>query len=380
MTSLSILPGVKLQDLIDLLLKDGYEVLGPTRGSDAIVYTPITHVDQLPKGLIETQSGGSYRLRRAPDDDRLSGALFAHVVGPHSWKRYLFPPREKLWSAVRQAKGFSLEEEKEPSCKTALLGVRACELAAIRIQDSVFQGGEFRDRGYVARRGNTLLVAVDCQRAGETCFCSSTQTGPGVDGDCDIALTEFADPQDHHFLARGASDQGWRLLNRLQLEEGTDTDSERRSEMVREVADSMGRHLPENARELLADNPEHPHWDDVAGRCLNCGSCTMVCPTCFCSTVEDVTTLDGSSTARWRQWDSCFTVDFSFIHGGSIRRAAPARYRHWITHKLSHWYEQFGSSGCTGCGRCITWCPVGIDITREVRALGDTTNAETGGR
>ena len=106
MTSLLILPGVKLQDLIDLLLKDGYEVLGPTRGSDAIVYTPITHVDQLPKGLIETQSGGSYRLRRAPDDDRLSGALFAHVVGPHSWKRYLFPPRQKLWSAVRQAKGF----------------------------------------------------------------------------------------------------------------------------------------------------------------------------------------------------------------------------------------------------------------------------------
>jgi Fe-S oxidoreductase len=95
----------------------------------------------------------------------------------------------------------------------------------------------------------------------------------------------------------------------------------------------------------------------------------MVCPTCFCATVEDATDLTGSATERRRVWDSCFSQEFSYIHGGSVRTSAGARYRQWITHKLATWHEQFGVSGCVGCGRCITWCPVGIDITAEARAV-----------
>ncbi|MBF0393567.1 MAG: 4Fe-4S dicluster domain-containing protein, partial [Alphaproteobacteria bacterium] len=116
-------------------------------------------------------------------------------------------------------------------------------------------------------------------------------------------------------------------------------------------------------------NREHPRWDEVAKRCLTCGNCTMVCPTCFCTTVDDVTDLGGTRTERVRSWDSCFTLDFSYIHGGSVRNEGSSRYRQWITHKLSSWHDQFGSSGCVGCGRCITWCPVGIDITEEVGAI-----------
>ena len=132
----------------------------------------------------------------------------------------------------------------------------------------------------------------------------------------------------------------------------------------------MGRAMDTtNIKQLLYDNPEHPQWDKVAGRCLSCANCTMACPTCFCSTVEDVSDLTGKHAERWRKWDSCFSLEFSYIHGGHVRQSTKGRYRQWMTHKLASWQDQFGTSGCVGCGRCITWCPVGIDITEEVKAI-----------
>ncbi|NJL29572.1 MAG: sulfite reductase subunit A, partial [Thermoanaerobaculia bacterium] len=132
------------------------------------------------------------------------------------------------------------------------------------------------------------------------------------------------------------------------------------------------RSTPKACPQLLARNVEHRRWDDVAARCLACGNCTMVCPTCFCTSVEDTTDLAGNVAERYRQWDSCFTTDFSYLHGGSVRTSAASRYRQWLTHKLSSWHDQFGTSGCVGCGRCITWCPVGIDITEEAGAIRES--------
>jgi ferredoxin len=132
----------------------------------------------------------------------------------------------------------------------------------------------------------------------------------------------------------------------------------------------MGRTLETNGlKELLQTNANHPRWDEVSERCLTCGNCTNVCPTCFCTTIDDTTDLSGTTAERVRRWDSCFTLDFSYTHGGSVRSSARSRYRQWMTHKLAHWVDQFGSSGCVGCGRCITWCPVGIDITEEAAAI-----------
>jgi formate hydrogenlyase subunit 6/NADH:ubiquinone oxidoreductase subunit I len=151
--------------------------------------------------------------------------------------------------------------------------------------------------------------------------------------------------------------------------------------IVANTTAQMGRSLNTiGIKDLLYRNAEHPRWDEVATRCLSCANCTMVCPTCFCTTVEDVTDLTGEHAERWRKWDSCFTMDFSYIHGGSVRPSVKARYRQWLTHKLASWIDQFGVSGCVGCGRCITWCPAGIDITEEVRAIRDSetiANAET---
>ena len=132
---------------------------------------------------------------------------------------------------------------------------------------------------------------------------------------------------------------------------------------------------------LLYRNYENPRWIEVANRCLTCGNCTLVCPTCFCNTIYEATDLAGKHAERWRKWDSCFNVDFSYIHGGSIRSSPMSRYRQWMTHKLATWIDQFGTSGCVGCGRCITWCPVGIDITEESRAIRESEKSmnQTGG-
>jgi ferredoxin len=140
---------------------------------------------------------------------------------------------------------------------------------------------------------------------------------------------------------------------------------------VEAAAHRMGRQMPDtDLRELLIRSRESSQWEEVASRCLTCGNCTMVCPTCFCTTTEDVSDLTGEHAERWRHWASCYEFDFTYVHGGgSVRQSGDSRYRHWLTHKLGTWHDQFGMSGCVGCGRCIAWCPTGIDITAEMNKM-----------
>jgi formate hydrogenlyase subunit 6/NADH:ubiquinone oxidoreductase subunit I len=174
-------------------------------------------------------------------------------------------------------------------------------------------------------------------------------------------------------LVEAGSEPGAQVLAAVPHRPAKPEEEEAAGRVVARTAGQMGRAMDtSDIKDLLYRNYEHPRWDAVAARCLTCANCTMVCPTCFCSTVEDVTDLKGEHAERWRKWDSCFTADFSYIHGGSIRATPRARYRQWMTHKLATWIDQFGSSGCVGCGRCITWCPVAIDITEEVRAIRET--------
>jgi len=354
-----------LEALIRVLAGDGYAVLGPTARDGTIVYDQLHSVADLPEGWTDEQEGGRYRLKRR--DDR---ALFGYAVGPHSWKSWLHPPATRLWSARRRGTSFEATPEPAPSARYAFIGVRPCELRAIRIHDRVFQEGAFADPGFRARRQNTLLVAVNCGAPGGTCFCASMGTGPAADAGFDLALTEIVSDGGSHFTITAGSEQGAALLERLPRRPATPADTAAADAVVRQAASRMGRTFDTTGlRELLAGSVEHPHWDAVARRCLACGNCTMVCPTCFCTRIEDATSLDGATAERWRRWDSCFTLGFSYVHGGSVRRSGASRYRQWLTHKLGTWFDQFGSSGCVGCGRCITWCPVAIDLTAEVAAL-----------
>jgi len=353
-----------LDGLIAALAGRGFRVIGPTIADDAVIYDDIAGVSDLPGGVGDEQAGGRYRLRPRSDD-----ALFGYTVAAQGWKRFLYPPRQKLFGARRSGGGFELEAEASPEPPLALLGPRACELAAIAVQARVFgpEGGD--DPAYQRRLAGAFVIAVECGEAGGTCFCASMGSGPEITAGCDIKLVELAGEGRHVFLATAATKAGATLLAELDTKPSVEADRTAAARRLGNAAASMGRTMDGETARHLADFAEHPRWDEVATRCLTCGNCTLVCPTCFCSTVEDVTDLTGDHAERWRRWDSCFTVDFSYIHGGAIRTEARSRYRQWITHKLSSWHEQFGHSGCVGCGRCITWCPVGIDITEEVQAI-----------
>ncbi len=360
-----------LQGLIDELSARGYQVVGPTVRNQAIVYDRVESIDHLPRGWTEEQDAASYRLKRRDDE-----ALFGFNVGPHSWKQFLFPPNLRVWRGHRTEHGFTTDESDPETPRYAFFGVRSCDLHAIAIQDRVFMGGSYQDPAYRTRRDDAFVVAINCGQAGESCFCVSMGTGPRARSGFDIALTEVLDERRHEFVAEAGSERGAEVLSAMDARPATVADADDIERITAVAVNQMGRSLDTTGlRELLFRNLEHPRWDEVATRCLTCGNCTMVCPTCFCATFEETSALDGSVAERWRQWDSCFTVDHSYLHGGSVRKSGRSRYRQWMTHKLASWWDQFGTSGCVGCGRCITWCPVGIDITEEVRAIRQSDEA-----
>ncbi|MGH9679477.1 MAG: 4Fe-4S dicluster domain-containing protein, partial [Candidatus Acidiferrales bacterium] len=346
----SILRREHLDQLFDALKGRGYQVIGPTVHDGAIVYDELSSTSDLPVGWTDEQEGGTYRLKRRGD-----AALFGYVVGPQSWKKFLHPPAVRLWQAKRSGKSFQLEEEKHAPSKMAFIGVRACELRAIAVQDKVFLDGCFVDPLYKARREGAFILAVNCGQAGNTCFCASMNAGPKADSGFDVALTEVLDGGEHYFVMEAGTPLGAEILSQVPHRPAEAAEIETANRIHRNTALQMGRTMDTiGIKELLYANLEHPRWDNVAARCLTCSNCTMVCPTCFCTTVEDVTDLQGDHAERWQKWDSCFTMDFSYIHGGSIRSSTNSRYRQWMTHKLASWFDQFGSSGCVGCGRCIT--------------------------
>jgi formate hydrogenlyase subunit 6/NADH:ubiquinone oxidoreductase subunit I len=362
-----------LQALISALAARGYEVLGPTVRDGAIVYDEVSGVSDLPAGWTDRQDAGRYQLERRDDD-----ALFGYAVGPHSWKRFLHPPIQTLWKAQKSKNGFEIIPPETPTQKFAFIGVRSCEVHAIAIQDKVFQDGPYADKAYAARRRDAFIIAVNCTEAGGTCFCVSMKTGPKAQAGFDLALTELVNGDRHEFLVEAGSEAGAQLLEQLPKRPASSADLAEAAAGVERAASNMGRSLDtDGIKELLQGNTTHPRWEDAARRCLTCANCTMVCPTCFCTTVDDHSDLTGESAERVRKWDSCFTLDFSYIHGGSVRQSGNARYRQWMTHKLASWYDQFGTSGCVGCGRCITWCPVGIDITEEAAAIRTAPKAAT---
>ncbi|BAU48706.1 cytochrome C [Sulfurifustis variabilis] len=355
----------RLDDLVRLLRERGYRVLGPRVRAGAVMLDEIDSAADLPRGVKSAQEPGSYRLVDSAD-----GRYFDFVNGPESLKRLLFAPEETLWTVTDGEVRFNEAAAEAPP--TAVIGARACDIAGMRVQDRTFLAGQYSshtDPYYAARREKLFLVAVNCTRSAGTCFCASMGTGPRVREAFDLALTEL----DDCFLVEAGSAAGENVAKQLPLVNAPASDRAAADRAIEGAAKSQVRRLDSDGiYELLFNNLEHPRWDDVASRCLSCANCVMVCPTCFCHKEHDETGLDGAQSAHKRQWDACFTLGHGSVHGARLRPQIRQRYRQWLTHKVASWIPQFGVSGCVGCGRCITWCPTGIDLTEEVAAIRAT--------
>jgi len=362
-----LLPSSKFGSLFEALMHRGYDVIGPKVRDGAIVLDHIHSAEQLPIGWTDEQSPGHYRLKRGEDQ-----AYFAFAAGAQSWKKYFLPSDSRLWSAERSNGSFHiLNNNAHPSRPLALVGVRPCDLAAIAIQDRVLMQDRYVDSEYANRRRGAFIVVAQCTHAAPTCFCASLNSGSASKSGFDLSITELFNASNvHSFVVHAGSAKGAELLSELETQPASSEDLQRELEVIERAKQGQVRKLDlEGLKELANKKFDDDCWDKITARCLTCGNCTMSCPTCFCSTIEDTSDITGNRVERWRRWDSCFTLSFSYIHGGSVRTSTKSRYRQWLTHKLVSWGDQFGMPGCVGCGRCITWCPVGIDLTEAVRTI-----------
>ncbi len=362
MSETRFLPHSMMQRLYDVLLEADYEIHAPRVRDGAIVFSETTAADELPWGVSDVQSPGAYRLEASDVPSR----AFAWANGPQALKPLLFAPTESLWRVSRDDDGAMRFQAVVPEApRRAVIGVRACDLAALALQDAHFLGKE--DDGYYrARRDGLFLVAINCTHPAATCFCASTGDGPAVRQGFDLLLDEL----DDGFVMVAGSDAGREILLKMVPAAVSHEQHEAALQQQCHAAEVQQRTLPAgNLQPLLFSRLSHPRWQAVGERCLACGNCTAVCPTCFCHSEQEHPALDGGGSEHRREWDSCFTAGHSYIHGVVIRAETAERYRQWLTHKLGSWHEQYGRSGCVGCGRCITWCPVGIDITEEAEAI-----------
>lgn len=353
----------QLDRILGLLHENGYKLIGPVARNGVIQNSEITSLSDLPIGYCDRQAPGLYELIKTN-----SGRIFGFVHGADSWKRFLFPPKLRVFGATRSDKNessFQVDVRRTAPPAYAFIGVRACEIAAIAIQDRVIVS-ELIDPYYREARAQAFILAVNCTEPGGTCFCSSMNTGPRATRGFDLCLTELGED----FGVEVGSERGAAVFKQVKSRPATVAEQELFRLLIERASERMGRRLEvDGLPDILRHSIESPRWQKIASRCLACANCTMVCPTCFCYNVVDSTDLSCRKAERWRYWDSCFTLEFSYLGATSVRSEISSRYRHWLMHKLCWWHDQFGSFGCVGCGRCITWCPVGIDITAEAAAF-----------
>jgi sulfhydrogenase subunit beta (sulfur reductase) len=364
------LPYKQLQSLLDALQHAGFSCIGPQVRDGAIVYDVLTSADQLPWGMRDYQTPGGYRLENIPERK-----AFAFANGPQAIKPILFKPQETVWKVIRDSEGKLIFQAHQPSeIPVAIIGARSCDLAAMSIQDKVFIESTHPDPRYKSRREHLFVVAVNCTYSSENCFCVSAGTGPDVSNPFDILMTEVAEG----FVVKTGSDRGQKIITPLNLSRANTPQGKEAIKGVTQAGAMQTKQIPLDnkraLRDLLFSNLNHPRWEEVAERCLSCGNCTSVCPTCFCHSEVEKPSLDGTISEHQREWDSCFTTGHSYLNGTIVRKDTQKQYRQWLTHKVGSWFDQFGTSGCVGCGRCTTWCPVGIDITEELAAISGESN------
>jgi sulfhydrogenase subunit beta (sulfur reductase) len=292
------------------------------------------------------------------------------MMGPQT---FLYHLTENLCSLFREDGRFVVKtlEEVPPQL---LVGVHSCDLHGILALDKAFLEGPVVDRNYRLWRKNTLVVGYHCTRIYPQCFCASMGTGPFFEPQkgCDFLLTDLGDG----YIMESFGERADRIPSPHQVKPASPANLKRKDNLRRELLGRFKKELDTtHLVDTLLNNQDHAVWKRTAEeRCLGCANCTMVCPTCFCYGVKDRSVgLDPHRWERTRQKDSCQDLHFAEVHGANFRSTRMARLRQFVTHKLATWREQFGSFGCVGCGRCMTWCPTHIDLTEMAKEIMATT-------
>ncbi len=279
-------------------------------------------------------------------------------------KNFFFPKTETMMRYMRTERGVELSGEEEGAQEAVLFGVRPCDARSFILLDKVFDQEKYKDSYYIDKREKTTIISLACIHPPySTCFCTSVGGHPMSEEGSDVLLTDMGD----NYLAEFITPKGEKLLEKIgDLPAADDSADEKKKELSESAEKEIKSHIPgKEIKPWLDNNFEHPFWDTIHQSCLACGTCTYLCPTCHCFDISDE--VKGSDGKRIRTWDSCmywlFTQETS---GHNPRTSQKQRWRQRLMHKFKYFVDNFDEIACVGCGRCVRYCPVNIDIRKIV--------------
>jgi len=321
-------------------LKGEYEVIGPKRSGDMFVFD---HIDESEELELD------YPTTRLPP------------------KKIFLPQREPLYEYEKKEGDVVIRDLRERwDKKRVLLGVHPCDIAGLLCLDKVF-GLEYDDPYYWERRNSTVIIGITCKEPCEHGFCDVMETGPDAARGYDLLMTDIGGK----YYLRPGSELGEKLLKADYFGEATEDDTRRRDAAIEGVRRKMKTDLDISGIEgRMKERVDDELWSEYTERCVLCGACNFVCPTCHCFTIRDETNFTGTKGRRVRVWDACHFKNFALIAGGlNFRGKKDSRIKHRIYDKLYYSKEKYGEFFCVGCGRCATFCPAEIDIKEVARKV-----------
>jgi len=269
---------------------------------------------------------------------------------------------EKLFGFEKIDGCLNLETPAADSRPQLIFGIRPCDARALSIIDLVFQD-TYEDNYYLSKRRNTLLVGMGCVRPYDSCFCTSLGLGPMETKDVDLMLIDTGE----EFLIEEVTEKGKELMSKTgDLEDAGQDDEVRANEVKESAAQKVTRSIDTKtiAKNLPASFDNEKFWEKTGAKCVSCGICTFLCPTCYCFDINDDAVRGNGG--RYRNWDSCSVPLYTKMPMENPREEKWRRVRQKVHHKYTFYPNLFDIIACTGCGRCIRLCPVNWDITQTL--------------
>ncbi|MFZ3254104.1 MAG: 4Fe-4S dicluster domain-containing protein [Syntrophales bacterium] len=279
-------------------------------------------------------------------------------------KQFFFPAREEIMKYHREGQDMIFACAEKPAGKSILFGVRPCDARSFYLLDMLFDQEQYQDPHYIDRRVKTTVIALACVHPPyATCFCTAVEGSPTSREGVDIMLTDLGDSYLVEFLT--PKGEGW-LPQFGALPVADAAAVEKQEKIASQAAREIKTAPPAQAIKPILDRSfEHAFWDTIHGKCLKCGACTYLCPTCHCFDINDET--KGNDGVRIRNWDSCmFPIFTKAASGHNPRTSQKERWRQRVMHKFKYYVDNFGAMSCVGCGRCVRRCPVNIDIRKII--------------